>query len=656
MTLRIGISAAALSAFAPGWASAQTPDDLGAALEELLNTRITVASKTAESLNQAPGIITVVSRMEIEGYASQNLGEVLNRVVSMSLLSPDIFPNQSVVVRGQETTPYNNHILVLLDGRPVRDPITGGLNGPTWNSFPLSVVERLEIIRGPGSVLYGSCAYSGVVNIVTRDRKEDGTSGSAALAAGNNGAFTQSGNVLFRSGDFHGIVGATQYMDTGQQESFVDYSGTAGSAKFFHHSLGAVAHLDYRGLTVNAYQGNYDPYTLEGSSETWMNPATRNQQIATHLDTGYSADVSSTVNLGANVTYNRTEWLTGDRWATASPGVPPGTTTGNALLFEFTARIVPTTGFNIILGGGGEKSDWGGALVIDGNQTATFLYAQADYRLDAVKLIGGMQYNKLQDIKGNVSPRLGLVWDVTPEVCAKVLYSSAFRKGYPNETGFNVSIFHGNPLLQPELITTLETQLMYQGKAFQGSLTYYSSQMKDIIIRQVFPNPGATPPIYLKYVNGGTWNFSGFEAEGRYSITPSLLFSASASYQTNKTEAGVENANLHPSTMVKAGFLYHAGGWSAGLFDIYSGAPKATTTVDPTSKVVNPEAGTSNLVSAKVGWKVWESHGRSLNLSVESNNLLDKNITYPDYPNKAVNTFLPLNAGRSVLGSVAILF
>ena len=55
-------------------ALAQSPDDLERELMELLNTKVTVASKAAESLNAAPGIISVVSRMEIEGFAAQNLG------------------------------------------------------------------------------------------------------------------------------------------------------------------------------------------------------------------------------------------------------------------------------------------------------------------------------------------------------------------------------------------------------------------------------------------------------------------------------------------------------------------------------------------------------------------------------------------------------
>ena len=656
-----------LLAVAPAGLRAQSADDLSKELEELMNTKVTVASKTAESLNEAPGIITVVSRMEIEGFAAQNVGQVLNRVVGMALLSPDVFPNNSVVVRGEEATPYNNHILVLLDGRPMRDPITGGLNGSCWNSFPLSVVERIEIIRGPGSVLYGSCAYSGVVNIITRSREDAGSAGAVAVGVGNHGVFTQSGHALMKDGDFSGIVGVTEYMDKGPSETFVDYNGVQGTGNFSHHSLGAVTHMEYKGFTLSAYQGNYDPFTLEGSNEGWTDGSPANlplndkmQQITTFTDLGYARDLSDKVTLGANLTYNQTMWYTGARDAAlnqVNAEFPQATTDGHALLYEVTARIRPATGLNLIFGGGGEKADWGGFLVINGSQNSNFLYGQADYRIQSVKLIAGMQYNKLENIKGQASPRVGLILDVTPEFGFKLLDSTAFRKAYPNEMDFNVSIFKGNQSLQPELINTLEAQAFYQGKLFQGALTYYHSHMSDIIGRQVFPDPGGPAPgFYLQYVNNGTWNFSGFEAEGRVSLTPRLLLTGSASWQTNQNQAGVSNASLAPSAVLKAGVMYHLPSLTLSLFDSYSGSPKSVTLTHPTAAQVNPEPGSYNQLSAKVAWKAWEQGARALKLSLEGDNLLNKQILYPDYPNREVNSLLPLNAGRTLMAVATFSF
>lgn len=624
---------------------AQEADDLTKELEALLNTKITVASKSAESLNAAPGIITVLTTRELEGFAAQNLGQVMNRVVGMAFLSPDIFKDQSVVVRGQETWPYNNHILVLLNGRPMRDPITGGLNGPTWNAFPLALIDRLEIIRGPGSVLYGSCAYSGVVNIVTKRREEAGVGGMVSATGGGYGGFGQQGYVTFKEGELQGLVGLNQYGDKGPEFEFVDYSKKLGKGKFDRHVVGAVANISFAGFTLNASSNNYEQSSLDGADEIWM-PSAKGQQIATHWDLGYSRDVTSKLNLSANVTYNKTDWYTGDR-------AQPTLTTANATLFELMARIKPMEGLNIVLGGGGENADWNGTgLVVGGSQKSTFFYAQVDYRIQTLKLIGGAQYNKLDGIDGNTSPRLGVIWDFTPEWGAKLLYSTAFRKGYPHETGFNVSVFRGNRELKPELVTTTEAQLFYQGKTAQGSLTFYKSQFKDIITRRAY----TTPVFFLKYINGGTADYQGFELEGKASLTARLMVTGSAYYQTSENEAGTKDFTLHPNTMVKVGALYQMGAWNLGVFDAYFGAPKSTRTLNAAAYAPNKEAEAYHLVSAKVTWKAFESGKQALRLSLEGDNLLNTDVRYPDYANKGVNTLLPLHKGSSFHATVAWTF
>ncbi len=630
---------------------AQEADDLAKELEALLNTKITVASKSAESLNAAPGIVSVISSRELEGYAAQNLGQVMNRVVGMALLSPDIFKDQSVVVRAQETWPYNNHILVLLNGRPMRDPITGGLNGPTWNAFPIALVDHLEIIRGPGSVLYGSCAYSGVVNIVTKTRQDVGFSGAQSVTAGGYGGYGQQGYVTFNSGEFQGMVGANHYSDKGPEFEFADYSKKVGKGFFNREVLSTVVNLSGMGFTLNAARSSYDQFSLDGADEIWK-PETVGKQALSHVDLGYSKDINKFLNVGANLTWNKTDWTSG---TLASPQL----TTANATLFELMARIKPMEGMNVVVGGGAEDAQWNGTgLVVGGSQKSTFFYAQVDYRIQALKLIGGAQYNKLDGIDGNTSPRVGLIYDFTPEWGAKVLYSTAFRKGYPHETGFNVSVFRGNKELKPELVTTTEAQVFYQGKTAQGSITFYKSQQKDLITRKVYlkidPATGNVLGLdYLKYINGGTADFQGFELEGKASLTSSLMLTGSAYFQKNENEAGVKDFALHPNTMVKVGALYQSGNWSLGVFDAYFGAPKTTRDLSASAAAPNKEAESFHLVSAKVTWKAIEMNKQALRLSLEADNLLNTDIRYPDYANKGVNTLIPLYKGAVVHATVA---
>ncbi len=635
--------------------SAQVPFDqqkLDQELMDLLNTPVSVASKKAESVAQAPGIVTVISKTEIEGFAARNLGEIMSRVVGTAFLSPDIFVNQSVVVRGQENTPYNNHILVLLNGRPLRDPISGGLNGSIWNAFPLASLDHLEIIRGPGSVLYGSCAYSAVVNIVTKTSKESGIGGGVTLSGGSQGAFGQQDFVTIRQGDFHGMVAASHFSDSGPEYAFTDYEGNFNKHKFDRRTTGIVTNMAYKGFTLNAYQGMFQSYSLNGGSEAW-DPANLQRQTLSQADLGYSKELNKFITLGVNVTYNKTDWST-------EPSTNPVDTRANALLYEGTVQIRPMDGFNIVLGGGGESASWNGTgLLVVGEQKSNFLYTQLDYRISAVKLIGGVQYNKLDGIAGKASPRLGVVVDFTPELGAKVLYSTAFRKGYPLETGFNHPVFRGNLDLKPELITTTEAQLFYQGKKGGATFTYYSSKTDDTIIRRVIPLPNpppGLPPIYLKYFNGDSWKYSGFEFEGKLSVSRALMLTGSASYQTNENPTGLKNAALHANTMIKVGMLYQGENWTAGLFENYNSAPKPTTLVDASSAQVNQPAEAFNWVTARLTWTPWTDGKSAVKLTLDGENLLGSGIYYPDYPNKAVNTLIPLSAGRSFTLSAGFVF
>jgi len=128
-------------------------DFLNLSLQDLLDIAITTPSRSAESIEDAPGIVTLISRQEIEGWDARNLGEILNRVASAAFISANVLTDNQVVLRKQSLTPYDTHVLILLDGRPLRDPIASGLNNAVYAAFPVDAIESVEVVRGPGSVL-----------------------------------------------------------------------------------------------------------------------------------------------------------------------------------------------------------------------------------------------------------------------------------------------------------------------------------------------------------------------------------------------------------------------------------------------------------------------------------------------------------------------
>ena len=137
-------------------------------LADLLNTPVEVwtATKTKTTVNEAPAVITVVTQADIQRYGYQSVAEILNHVSGFYVVDDHILPNLGI--RGVAGGMFNEsgNIKVLIDGVNVSFRSTGG-NWLGPELVPLSMVKRIEIIRGPASALYGADAFLGIVNIFT---------------------------------------------------------------------------------------------------------------------------------------------------------------------------------------------------------------------------------------------------------------------------------------------------------------------------------------------------------------------------------------------------------------------------------------------------------------------------------------------------------
>jgi outer membrane receptor for ferrienterochelin and colicin len=145
-------------------------------LESLLNVKVVTASKFAESQSDAPGIMSVVSQDELRRFGGTTLREVLERVPGLASSTAYFTDRSMVAARGDQTKINGGHVLFLINGRPTREVLEGGLVSDLLESFPINVLERIEVIKGPGSVLYGSNAFSAVVNLITLEDRANGFS------------------------------------------------------------------------------------------------------------------------------------------------------------------------------------------------------------------------------------------------------------------------------------------------------------------------------------------------------------------------------------------------------------------------------------------------------------------------------------------------
>ena len=165
--LLLGWGGSSLQAQTQTAAAAQPPapaDLIALSLEDLLNVTVTSTTKSSLEIRQAPGVVRVFTRTDIVRLGFRTLHDVLRQIPGIQVIEYRT-GHQTIWVRGVQSR-YNNKVLLLIDGVPMHDSFYGHFD--IDESQPLDDAERIEVISGPGSVLYGTNAFAGVISITTR--------------------------------------------------------------------------------------------------------------------------------------------------------------------------------------------------------------------------------------------------------------------------------------------------------------------------------------------------------------------------------------------------------------------------------------------------------------------------------------------------------
>jgi outer membrane receptor for ferrienterochelin and colicins len=171
-------------------------DYLLLSLEELGKINVSIATGNSMPIAQAPAAATVITSQQIEALGASTLDDVLETVPGLHIALSGTFRLDAIYsIRGIHTT-LNSQVLLLVNGFPVQFPATGGR--PLLFRQSVNNISRIEVLRGPGSAVYGSDAFSGVINIITKSANEiDGTEiGGRTGSFGFREVWFQSGHQL----------------------------------------------------------------------------------------------------------------------------------------------------------------------------------------------------------------------------------------------------------------------------------------------------------------------------------------------------------------------------------------------------------------------------------------------------------------------------
>jgi outer membrane receptor for ferrienterochelin and colicins len=618
-------------------------------LESLANLRVTTASKFDEKLSTAGGIMSVITKDEMRRFGGLTLAQVLERVAGLNF-STSYFPDRTIVsLRGSQTRGDSGHVLFLINGRPVREVQLGGVMTDLLESFPVNVLEKVEVIKGPGSVLYGSNAYSGVVNLITQ--KSNAQSFHAKAAAGPGGTVTGSQEFALARGAFN-MVGAAQYRQFPQRNLL--YRGTPGTnappqemASLVNGGAGGFLNLNYKGLRFLSSYTTADVATFAPISG-----ATRISRG--FADLGYSVQVSSKWEMSFNATYTRA--------LVSAPTSPYIRGWSTDAVLEWTNLVTLSPRDHITVGtlyGNTQATQnfiavRSRPLTLDANRSSGAFYAQYEHTLAGdLKLIAGVQANKIGPIALDAVPRGGIVWNPTSTVTLKALYGEAFRAPSLLEIGLNHPFNRGNPNLLPEKVRTFDIQASYGGKRTQLGLGYFRSVASHSIVQDFsrgFPLSFANLPA------GAT--IQGVEAEAKRYVSRNWFLMGSMLVQTNRNGFGKHAIMPIPKFGAKAGVSYLSeSGVGISVFDSYQGRSDAGT------RTLNPSAAPFHMLNAHLRFDVTKRLARNLEFAQRGNglaffiygdNLTGRSIWLPDSSvgsSSAVNPHrdtLPFRIGRMI--------
>lgn len=483
-------------------------------LEQLLQVSITGATLREESIKTVPSAATVFTREQIESLGLDYLHELLSLVPGLQINRGADSPiNYSYSIRGRRQGGRAHEVLLLVDGRELSDPRSGGADSALY-LFPLANIERVEVIRGPASAIYGSGAFTGVINVISRKNVN-----RVRITAGELQRRSADINLTHSADEWRTDLYAHIAEDAGQsyRVNTPDVAGTVATSDPRQETVLDWS-LAYRQTQVRAFVSRLEAedfysvervnndinYYLQESqhfrieqeftpSEAWKTDVSLNYQRAEQFlhgevrPSGAMAAISSPAStapmlakahlggeayrviISNDVTVNNDLSVQfGGEWAHERETDAKTRTTYD--LEQLVHQDLPVRhygNFNRRFAIGREESrDLGG------------LYVQALYNLsDSTRLVGGLRHDHYESVTGYTSPRLAVIHQLTGHQTLKLLYGEAFRAPSFAETGIlNNPVLVGNAGLDNEAVKTLEFMWMGTWNTLSTGVSVYRNR------------------------------------------------------------------------------------------------------------------------------------------------------------------------------------
>lgn len=549
-------------------ADAENEDLMLLSIEDILNMTVTVASKTAIKSSLTPSSVTLFSRQDLD-----NLG--VNHLIDLLKFVPGFYPsftfvegNQSYLVTRGHAQKYANTVLFLLNGRRINEDYTGGINY-LIRHFSLHHIDRVEVIRGPGSALYGANAFNGVVNLISR------TDQYAGVSIGNHNSLAADVGLGWKGADWQVNIAAAARKDDGDLfQGIYDRLGLQHSTQDPNDNQQLEFHLAYGDLSWRSFlqqAGFEDYYLFRRVSDEFNQLQSKNviHQLEYLLwqQPGHQLKFHSQTQRGRRKTqamlaaqddgeFRQAPFLFGEdlEYQSVQFGVEGNAQINEQWLLSAGAEQIRSTLPKAYVR---SNYDLFGDFVWLGN-LHTFVKPEQRTTLDKARLIQsaylqtqtqlsesmqwtmGLRYDSYNDVDSRLNPRLSLVYQPQLAHVYKLIYGSAYRVPslgdlYDEESGLVL----GNRSLKPSTIQSFEAAYSYLTSDFVFSGTLFHNNIEDLI--------GFTSGEIVNLDNIAKSDATGLEFEWRWKTTGPLQLRGHFTHLL-KNESTIENnASLIPS-------------------------------------------------------------------------------------------------------------
>lgn len=554
------------------YAFQSTDDLLDLSFEELTQVKVIIATGVEQDIKKAPSTVTLITAEDIKTTGATNLVEVLESVPGVHIKRDSFGYRPLVHIRGG-----NSHqTLLMVNGTPMKDLVWA--SGIFWKGLAVSSIERVEVIRGPGSALYGADASAGVINVITKTagKIEDSIAGFRAGSFDTQTAWIQSGGEW---NDFDLGITANFSTSDGHDPSIKTDAQSFLDAKFNTNASYAPANAQYgwknQDIRFSIAKGNLSflaNYVYHDDLETGMTGAGVLDPVTKAEDTRYDLDLiyknqhfSDNWGVNAKLHYQNLDYDSNNGFQEN----PPGTTLADGdypygiinnmksseqqALFETSGLYTGVRDHQLRIGAGynwqdlykveqhinkGTGSD--GVLLLSGGpivdvsntphafapeKTRKIYYAfiQDVWSIaEDWEFTAGLRYDHYSDFGSTVNPRLALIWETTDKLTTKLMYGEAFRAPSFQELYADTSRALSNPDLDAEDSNTLELAFSYAAtKDLSFSLNIYNFKTSHSISRDS----------QRQYQNSGRHKTTGIELETSWQAADNVKFSANYSHR-----------------------------------------------------------------------------------------------------------------------------